>query len=245
MKQRPPAFQFYPRQWMGDKAVLAMDWDAQAMHLWLMGIAWQSTPPCCIPNEEQLIRMWLKNPTDETWKRVWPQIVRGWKIRGVFLKQNGLARELKKIKKFSEKQKVNAQKGWSNRRKSPDAMAYATAKIWHPSGNARAGYALQSSSSPPGEEEERKKKEERLARPAPLGGASATRENGTTTALMIENDDDDHLLPGDFLTIGWRSSRIPSNQFEWDHLERSLNDQDQLKSKVRERLYLEDQAVPR
>lgn len=221
------------------------------MHLWLMGIAWQSNPPCCIPNEETLIRFWLKKPDDNTWKRVWPQIQTAWKksIKNpqLFI-QVGLLREYKKIRKFSKDQTDRASKRWASRRINADAVAYATAEIRHQSGNAngrnaRAGNALHSAevkttSLPPSPKSSPPQAALRCAppdAPAPL------------RAAVIETSDERRDCGHeDFLALGLRNPEMPTDPFGWTHLENSLSSIERVESKMREKLYCERkvQAVP-
>lgn len=79
---RPPSIQWYYKQYLGDNKVLAMDWDASGMHAWLLNISIQETPPGSIPNDMTVIRRWLRNPSDDVWRRVQPQIFTAWKLRG-------------------------------------------------------------------------------------------------------------------------------------------------------------------
>ena len=80
-----PAFQFYPKQIMGDDKVLAMDWDARGMHFWLLGISWQQDEAGTIPDDLDLIRRWLGLPSgsdnDRVWARVKPQLLNAWPLR--------------------------------------------------------------------------------------------------------------------------------------------------------------------
>jgi hypothetical protein len=146
VRKKPPAFQFYPKQWLGDDQVMLMDWDARGMHMHLICISWQQDQPGTIPNDEALIRRWLKDPSQKVWKRVWPQIQpawRKWGKGGDFLYSRGVLREYKKFKEFSRRQRANARQLWNYRRSHGNAVAMPP----HNSGIARAGNALQSSSS--------------------------------------------------------------------------------------------------
>lgn len=128
---------------------MLMDFDAKGMHMDLMCISWQQEQPGTLPNEELIIRRWLKNPTSSVWKRVWPQIKEAWqtsKKNPFKLYSRALLREFKKQRAFSNKQKQNVEKRWKNRVDHNDTTVLPR----NHSGNARAGYALQSSSSPPG-----------------------------------------------------------------------------------------------
>ena len=94
-KEKAPAYQRYAKQILGDDIVLAMDWDAVGMHNWLLDISWQQTPPGTIPDDQAVLRRWLRLPpnavlcassdpycrcNDHVWRRVWPQISPAWPI---------------------------------------------------------------------------------------------------------------------------------------------------------------------
>ncbi len=116
MEKSPPAFQFYPRQWLGDDKVMLMDWDAKAMHFHLICIAWQREQPCTIPNDEATIRKWVLQPTDEVWKRVWPQIKEAWqKGRGGLLVQRGLLAVYQKLMAHKEERSSTGKRGAESR----------------------------------------------------------------------------------------------------------------------------------
>jgi hypothetical protein len=83
---RPPSIQWYYKQWLGDNKVLAMDWDAKAMHFHLLLMSIQEEPPGSLPDDMDAIRRWLCLPSgsvdaDQTWRRVRPQIFAAWSIR--------------------------------------------------------------------------------------------------------------------------------------------------------------------
>jgi len=74
MTMRSPAFQFYPRQFAGDHAVMAMDLDVVGAHILLMCVAAASpeyripagNPPdgCRMPSGEKAIRNRLRKPPE-------------------------------------------------------------------------------------------------------------------------------------------------------------------------------------
>lgn len=78
---RPPSIQWYFKQYLGDNDVLKMDWEASGMHVWLLNLCIQEEPPGSIPNDMAVIRRWLRNPSDDVWRRVQPQIFTAWKFR--------------------------------------------------------------------------------------------------------------------------------------------------------------------
>jgi hypothetical protein len=104
MKDRAPAFQFYPRQFAGDDQVMCA--------------AAASPERCRIDAEEYAIRMRLRNPSDEAWQRIKKQLLAGaWKVSpdGRWWIQSGLERTFQKQKDFSEQQRKKANSLWDRR----------------------------------------------------------------------------------------------------------------------------------
>jgi hypothetical protein len=115
MKDRAPAFQFYPRQFAGDDRVMGMDLEAIGAHIILMCAAAASPERCRIDAEEYAIRMRLRNPSDEAWQRIKKQLLAGaWKVSpdGKWWIQTGLDRTFQKQKEFSDKQREKANRKW-------------------------------------------------------------------------------------------------------------------------------------
>lgn len=117
MKERAPAFQFYPRQFAGDDAVMAMDLDAIGAHILLMCAAGASPECCRIAADERAIRNRVRNPGDEDWQRIKSQLLAGaWKVSadGQWWVQDGLRRSFEKQKSFSEAQSERAKKRYQD-----------------------------------------------------------------------------------------------------------------------------------
>jgi hypothetical protein len=117
MKERAPAFQFYPRQFAGDDRVQAMDLDAIGAHILLMCCAAASPEGYRIDADEYAIRMRTRNPSDEAWQRIKRQLLAGaWKVSsdGKWWIQEGLQRTFQKQKKFSDEQRSRANTRWVN-----------------------------------------------------------------------------------------------------------------------------------
>ncbi len=115
MKERAPAFQFFPRQFAGDDQVMAMDLDAVGAHILLMCAAAASPEGYRIDAEEYAIRMRVRNPDDADWQRIKRQLLAGaWKVSsdGRWWVQDGLQRTLLKQKKFSADQRERANRRW-------------------------------------------------------------------------------------------------------------------------------------
>jgi hypothetical protein len=77
VKERPPAFQFYPRQFAGDDRVMGMDLEAIGAHILLMCAAASSPERCRIEADEYAIRMRLRNPSEDDWQRIKKQLLSG------------------------------------------------------------------------------------------------------------------------------------------------------------------------
>jgi hypothetical protein len=102
VKDKSPALQWYPKQYLGDDKVIAMDWDARGMHHWLLNISWQQEPKGSIPDDMALIRRWLGSPTEDIWRRVRPQIFSAWTLRDGRWFNDGMVRTAERQKVFSE-----------------------------------------------------------------------------------------------------------------------------------------------
>jgi uncharacterized protein YdaU (DUF1376 family) len=108
---KAPAFQFYPKQWLGDDNVLLMSFEARGMHMHLMCIAWQQEPPCTLPADDEMLRQWVGNPRN--WEKLKAQILRAWRMVDGRWLQAGLLAEYNKQKAYSESRKSSADKRWN------------------------------------------------------------------------------------------------------------------------------------
>jgi hypothetical protein len=109
---RAPAFQFYPKQWLGDDKVMAMSWDARAMHMHLICIAWQQDPPCTLPDDDLMIRRWLGNP--KKWEDLRNQIFAAWKMVDGRWIQKGLLEQFERQTGYRESRKKGSDARWGN-----------------------------------------------------------------------------------------------------------------------------------
>jgi len=99
------AFLFNAKQWLGDEAVLLMDWDTRAVHLHLMCLSWQQPEQGTLPNDAAKLRKWVGDPPDKFWvERIYPQLLHAWKVDGPVLRQEGLIREAARQKAEQIKQ---------------------------------------------------------------------------------------------------------------------------------------------
>jgi len=112
---RPPAFQFYPRQFSGDDQVMTMDLEETGAHIRLMCAASASSEGYRIPADERAIRMCIGNPSDEQFEKIKTRLLAGaWKLRDGFWEQDGLRRTFEKQKAFSAAQRDRANSRWGS-----------------------------------------------------------------------------------------------------------------------------------
>lgn len=141
----PPAFQFYPKQWLGDDMVALMDLCAQGAHIRLMCFAWQQSPPCTLPNDLGILAKWCGLSAD-AFAPVWAQVRLAWNFQNNRWLSVGLKREWKKQKEYSKRQSTNAENGWKRRRNKDDATALPRQSHGN-AGSHQSGNALQFASS--------------------------------------------------------------------------------------------------
>ncbi|MDI3467930.1 MAG: hypothetical protein OJF50_006751 [Nitrospira sp.] len=118
----PPAFQFYPKQWLGDDAIMLMDWDVRGMHLHLMCIAWQQEPPCTLPDDDTQLRKWCGNIRQKKWNKIREKLLLAWHVCDGRWIQEGLLREYEKQRKYSDSRRSAANSRWQKQ----DAYALHT-----------------------------------------------------------------------------------------------------------------------
>ena len=76
---KPVGFQFDVRQWLGDQVVMSMSLAEQGMHMRLMCVAWQETPPCTLPDDDTQLSQWLNLPLG-AWSKIHKaKVMRAWK----------------------------------------------------------------------------------------------------------------------------------------------------------------------
>lgn len=126
--ERAPAFQFYWKQWLSDDNVLAMGWEARGMHMHFICLAWQQTPPCTLPNDDELMQAWVGFPRD--WESIKKQITRAWRLDEATDRwvQDGLLRVWKDQKAYRDSRRKNAK----GRSAKPSSRAASTSPAHAP-----------------------------------------------------------------------------------------------------------------
>ena len=111
--QPAPSIQWFPRQWLADVAVLSMSWPAKAMHHHLLMLAWQSSPPCSLPDDDLELRGWCQHPAD--WPDLWAQIRKGWRLHLGRWWQLGLCRTYLRQMEVRGQRRSAAERRWKGR----------------------------------------------------------------------------------------------------------------------------------
>ena len=111
-KNNRPAFQWYPRSYLGDGNILLMSWEARGMHVHLLCIAWHETPPGSLPNDDGILCKWLGHPRRWSWLK--QEIFRAWELRDGRWYHEGLLIELTKQETYAHSRAVNSEKRWKN-----------------------------------------------------------------------------------------------------------------------------------
>jgi hypothetical protein len=73
------------------------------MHTWLLNISWQQTPRGTLPNDTNQIRRWLRSPSDDVWRRVWPQIKAAWVVAEDRLANAGMIRAAQRQEQYAKR----------------------------------------------------------------------------------------------------------------------------------------------
>jgi len=115
MKNKPPAFMFYPKDWL-DKRVLRMSDEAQGIYMRLLCYMWKdSENQCSIEKDDATIEKVI-GISHETWKKVRREIFwRGdpiLKTEGKYYVSSRLRKEREKQVLKSEKARESAEKRW-------------------------------------------------------------------------------------------------------------------------------------
>lgn len=108
-----------PKQWLGDNLVAAMEREARSMHFDLLMFSVQEEPAGSIPNDTALLRRWLGSPSDEVWRRVWPQISSAWKLQDGRWFNRGMVKGVEQRTRLSERGKAGARGAAASRGLAP------------------------------------------------------------------------------------------------------------------------------
>jgi len=134
---KPPAFQFYPRDWLS--STLGMEWDVAGVYIHLLAWAWDNGP---LPNDAA----WRERVIGPDAVRLWAAVSKRWKktARGWINLRLERQREIQAT--FSAHGKQAASRRWADAQSMPASMSRAYAQTM-PASTHRAMPKRSSSSS--------------------------------------------------------------------------------------------------
>jgi uncharacterized protein YdaU (DUF1376 family) len=110
MANKPPAFQFYVKDWLSSSTVHSMSLAARGAYIDLLAFAWQSQPFATLPNDPAQLRR-LVGADSAEWADIWPQISGCFEVEDGHLVNRRLQDEARKREEFIKKQQANGAKG--------------------------------------------------------------------------------------------------------------------------------------
>jgi uncharacterized protein YdaU (DUF1376 family) len=110
MANKPPAFQFYVKDWLSSSTVRAMSLAARGAYIDLLAFAWQSQPFATLPNDPAQLRR-LVGAESAEWADIWPQVQACFEVEDGHLLNRRLQVEARKREEFIQKQQANGAKG--------------------------------------------------------------------------------------------------------------------------------------
>lgn len=154
-KKRPPAFQFYCRDWLGSSTVPSMSDREFRAYVNLLAHAWLGDPVGSLPDDDKILAALSGIP-----KKAWPSVSK--KVKSCFEKRGQLLTNLKLERQFqelderghqfSERGKKGASKRWEmpDNQVSGDAYAMSQALLKNGTASASASAPAQHPPTPQG-----------------------------------------------------------------------------------------------
>jgi len=116
-KNKPPAFQFYAKDWTASPTRQMMSLAAQGAYINLLAIAWDSDPIATIPNQPD--KLWkLATATPEEWTLIKDEVLENFEPfdeDSTRLVNKRLRRQWLELKEFSEMASDRGKKGAAGR----------------------------------------------------------------------------------------------------------------------------------
>ena len=110
MANKPPAFQFYVKDWLSSSTVHSMSLAARGAYIDLLAFAWQSQTFATLPNDPAQLRR-LVGADSAEWADIWPQISGCFEVEDGHLVNRRLQDEARKREEFIKKQQANGARG--------------------------------------------------------------------------------------------------------------------------------------
>jgi hypothetical protein len=114
-RSKPPAFQFYVKDWLASARVRGMSWAGRGLYIELLALCWDGDG---LPLEPEAIRQ-LAHVEKRDWQRLWPQIASAFPVRKTRRMNPKLAKIRREFKKMSDGGKLGNRIRWNGLQSSP------------------------------------------------------------------------------------------------------------------------------
>lgn len=130
MKQKSPAYQWYPKDILTDDAVTQMSFEVEGFYRYCLDVSWLSNG---LPvDDDARFALIQKCKLRSDFDRLWSQVAFKFRVgRGGKLRNRRQEAERAKQRKHSKERKLSAEKRWQKERQKPDANASANASDLH------------------------------------------------------------------------------------------------------------------
>src|SRR6184192_797030 len=119
---KPPAFQFYVKDWLSSPTTRTMSLEAKGAYIQLLATAWDGEPPGSLPKDDERLRM-LAGASDAEWMRVRVPVLSNFSdVRGKLVNKK-LREQWSRLSQFSENKRDAANIMWAKKRGKSDAGA--------------------------------------------------------------------------------------------------------------------------
>ena len=110
VNKRPPAFQFYPKDWLASPSVRCMPNEAKGIYIMLLASAWDSDPVATLPSDDDELRL-LSGSTEQEWTNHREKVLRNFEpYESGRLVNARLRQQYEELVAFSRKQSENGSK---------------------------------------------------------------------------------------------------------------------------------------
>lgn len=113
--EKPPAFQFYPKDFLSDANVSVMNMEEVGIYWWLICHLWIEGS---LPKNQKALRELCKNPPN--WKEDWKKVKKCFYANGTRLYHKRLEKERKKQEEWREKSRRGGLESVKTRRRKKD-----------------------------------------------------------------------------------------------------------------------------
>lgn len=210
---KPPAFQFYPKDFLMDDKVIVMNLEEKGAYIVLLSYCWNNNG--LTKNQKDLKNM-CGNP--ENWELIWGKVGKCfYEKKGKFFNKR-LEKELKKQKKWREKSRLGGIQSGISRGKMVEPELKGGSKVVQTKSEPPMNSSSSSSSS------KEKKEEIRISSKEKTTKKTLRPEDKRLTQLLIDRIQENDI----------RSSHLPDTeekQFTWINSCRLLREKDKRTSK--------------